>query len=270
MSNEVKKQLIRYLLEEAFAGNFVPLEEHSGLHESIPMLRHLAENTLDRSISFPFQFVADNWIVTVARRSYTSISPIFGFDVGQQRITYDVLYLHQFDEGEIIQEHLQADVMSVMHQLGFDMPGAPSASDVVYTTSAHDLSDTDPQKAIELVRTTLEDIVYSDGNFDFLRDHPAYEILIPDLEMRKAMSPDAEATFPLMVSDGEWVACRSFWKQSFVGEMFGTQANGKYVEFETLNIDRVIDGKIVEHHEFPDTPSMMRQLGMPEQHSDKN
>ena len=108
MSDEAKKQLIRYLLEEAFAGNFTPLERHRGLHESIPMLRHLNENTSDRALSFPFQFVANDWIVTVARRSYTSISPIFGFDAGQQQVTYDVLHFHHFDQEEIILEHLQA------------------------------------------------------------------------------------------------------------------------------------------------------------------
>jgi len=261
MDDKAKKQLIRYLLEEAFASNLVPLEEHRGLRDSIPMLQHLGENTSDRSMSFPFQFVANDWIVTVARRSYTSISPIFGFDVGQQHVTYDVLYLHQFDQEEVILEYSQADVMSVMQQLGFDMPGAPTASDATYPASQTDLSDAEPAKAIELVRTTLERIVHSDGNFEFLRDHPAYEAIIPDLEMRKAMSPDAEATFPLMISDGEWVACRSFWRQSFVGEMFGTQADGKYIEFETLNLDRIINEKIVDHREFPDTPSMMRQLG---------
>jgi predicted ester cyclase len=261
MSDEAKKQLIRYLLEEAFASNFTPLEAHRGLRESIPMLQHLSENTSDRALSFPSQFVANDWVVTVARRSYTSISPIFGFDVGQQHVTYDVLHLHQFDQEEIIFEYLQADFMSVMHQLGFDMPGAPPASDAIYPTSSYDLPNAEPEKAIELVRTTLEAIVHSEGDFDFLKDHPAYEAIIPDLEMRKAMSPDAEATFPLMVSDGEWVAYRSYWKQSFVGEMFGTQANGKYIEFQTLGLDRVADGKIVEHREFPDIPSMMRQLG---------
>jgi len=43
--------------------------------------------------------------------------------------------------------------------------------------------------------------------------------------------------------------------------MFGTQADRIYVEFEALNLDRVVNGKIVDHREFPDTPSMMRQLG---------
>lgn len=264
MEDKVKKQLIRYLLEEAFAGNFAPLEGHRGLRESIPMLRQLSENTSDRAISFPFQFVADDWIVTVARRSYTSTSPIFGFDEGQSHVTYDVLHFHQFDQEEIVLEYLQADIMSVMQQLGFDMAGAPSAAEAIYPVSSPERPAVEPDRAIELVRTTLENIVHSEGNFDFLKDHPAYEAIIPDLEMRKAMSPDAEVTFPLMVSDGEWVACRSFWKQSFVGEMFGTQANGKYIEFETLSLDRIADGRIVEHREFPDIPSMMRQLGPPQ------
>jgi len=263
MSDEAKKQLIRYLLEEAFAGNFAPLEEHRGLRESIPMLRHLNENSSDRALSFPFQFGANDWMVTVARRSYTSNSPIFGFDASQQQVTYDVLHFHQFAQEEIILEYLQADIMSVMHQLGFDMPGAPSASNTIYTPSSYELPDAESEKAIELVRTTLEAIVQSEGSFDFLKDHPAYEVIIPDLEMRKAMSPDAEVTFPLMISDGEWVAFRSYWKQSFIGEVFGIQADGKYIEFEVLHLDRVVNGKIVEHREFPDLPSMMRQLGMP-------
>lgn len=261
MSDETKKQLIRYLLEEAFAGNFVPLEDHRGLQASIPMLRHLCENTSDRGLSFPFQFVANDWIVTVVRRSYTSSSSIFGFDTGQEHVTYDVLHLHQFEQEEIIDEYVQVDFMSVMHQLGFNMPGAPSVLQAIYPVSSQELPDTEPEKAMELVRTTLESIVYSDGNFDFLKEHPAYEVIIPDLEMRKAMSPDAEVTFPLMVSNGEWVAYRSFWKQSFVGEMFGTQTTGKYVEFDAFGLDRVVNGKIVDHREFPDTPSMMRQLG---------
>lgn len=261
MPDEANKQLIRYMLEEAFAGNFAPLQGHRGLRDSIPMLQHLCDNTSDRELSFPFQFVANDWVVTVARRSYTSNSSIFSFDASQKHVTYDVLHFHQFDQEEITCEYMQADVMSVMHQLGFDMPGTPSASTATYPASSQELLNLEPQKMIELVRTTLENIIHSDGNFDFLEEHPAYEAIIPDLEMRKAMSPDAEVTFPLMVSDGEWVACRSFWKQSFIGEMFGAHANGKYVEFETLSLDRIINGKIVDHREFPDLASMMRQLG---------
>ena len=45
MNTEQMQQIIRHNMQESFAGNLKPLEAHPGLHEVIPTVRYIIENT---------------------------------------------------------------------------------------------------------------------------------------------------------------------------------------------------------------------------------
>lgn len=59
--------------------------------------------------------------------------------------------------------------------------------------------------------------------------------------------PDLRLTIELQIGEGEWVATRITAKGTHAGEWMGMRPTGKALEFTGVNLDRVVDGKIVEH-----------------------
>jgi len=63
----------------------------------------------------------------------------------------------------------------------------------------------------------------------------------------RATYPDIHLSIDHQIVDGEWVATCYTMKGTNLGEYMGISPSGKTVEIKGINIDRVVDGKIVEH-----------------------
>jgi predicted ester cyclase len=59
--------------------------------------------------------------------------------------------------------------------------------------------------------------------------------------------PDLELTIEDQISEGEWVATVYSVTGTFKEEWFGMQPTGMPITFTGVNMDRVKDGKIIEH-----------------------
>ena len=59
--------------------------------------------------------------------------------------------------------------------------------------------------------------------------------------------PDLHLTIEQQIAEGEWVATRVTARGTHTGEWLGIRPTGKKLEFTGVNLDRVVDGKIVEH-----------------------
>ena len=64
-----------------------------------------------------------------------------------------------------------------------------------------------------------------------------------------------------MMADGNLEAARAIVAGTHKGELMGVAATGKSVEFESIDIIRVDDGKVAEHWGVTDTMSLKQQLG---------
>jgi steroid delta-isomerase-like uncharacterized protein len=112
----------------------------------------------------------------------------------------------------------------------------------------------------------------SSGNFDALR-----EIVSPDYVVHpdEAQGPDGLAemvqgyrdaladlsvTIEHQFTEGDYVATRSTIRGRHAGELMGTPATGREVEFTCLTISRCSDGKIDEEWELVDVGGLMRQV----------
>jgi steroid delta-isomerase-like uncharacterized protein len=62
------------------------------------------------------------------------------------------------------------------------------------------------------------------------------------------------------IADGDRVAARAVWEGTHSGEMRGMPPTGKRIRISAFIIDRIQDGKIVEHWSLFDQMSMMQQL----------
>ena len=59
--------------------------------------------------------------------------------------------------------------------------------------------------------------------------------------------PDLHVTIEQQIAEGEWVVSRITARGTHQGAWMGIAPTGKKVEITGVNIDRVVDGRIVEH-----------------------
>ena len=79
--------------------------------------------------------------------------------------------------------------------------------------------------------------------------------------MREAFPDVRLKSIEPMMTDGNLEAARTIVAGTHEGELMGVAATGKSVEFESIDIIRVEDGKVAEHWGVTDTLSLMQQLG---------
>jgi len=59
--------------------------------------------------------------------------------------------------------------------------------------------------------------------------------------------PDLHLTIEQQIAEGEWVVSRVTMRGTHRGEWMGIEPTGEPVEITAVNIDRVVDGRILEH-----------------------
>jgi predicted ester cyclase len=59
--------------------------------------------------------------------------------------------------------------------------------------------------------------------------------------------PDLKLVIENQISEGDWVATVYSVSGTFTDEWFGMKPSGKTITFTGVNVDRIKDGKIIEH-----------------------
>ena len=59
--------------------------------------------------------------------------------------------------------------------------------------------------------------------------------------------PDLELCVEQQIAEGEWVASKVTMHGTHTGEWMGIQPTGRKLTISAVNIDRVVDGRIIEH-----------------------
>ncbi len=115
MTNDEKMALVRELL---VSGDIEAARRHPGLIETIPMLQILSAAFSGREVNIPLQFCAGDWVATRAVFQQTHTGAFMGVPATHKRVEHEVLFFHRVVDGRIVQQHSQADVVSMMQQLG--------------------------------------------------------------------------------------------------------------------------------------------------------
>jgi steroid delta-isomerase-like uncharacterized protein len=74
--------------------------------------------------------------------------------------------------------------------------------------------------------------------------------------------PDFRVTIEELVAEGDKVAVRRSYEGTHRGELLGIPATGKRLQFGSISIFRLADGRIAEHWEQLDRLALMQQLGV--------
>ncbi len=85
--------------------------------------------------------------------------------------------------------------------------------------------------------------------------------------MKYAMSifrafPDGYHVLEEVIAEGDKVVTRGIFRGTHQGELMGISPTNKQIEFSVVHIDRIINGKVVEHWGQADVFGMMQQLGI--------
>jgi steroid delta-isomerase-like uncharacterized protein len=136
-------------------------------------------------------------------------------------------------------------------------------------------SSNSSEAAKAVVRQNTEE-VQSRGNFelfeelfadDFL-DHTPQPNRTPDKDgarelyhMLRAAFPDFHAVIHWQTADGELVTTYKTYHGTHEGTFLGVAPTGRKVQFETVDVMRVHNGKITEHWGVANLFSLMQQLG---------
>ena len=74
--------------------------------------------------------------------------------------------------------------------------------------------------------------------------------------------PDGRHEFDFVVAEGDSVATIGHYRGRHEGELMGVPGTGNEVSFTVMHVDRVEDGRIVEHRGIGDINTMWSQLGV--------
>ena len=79
--------------------------------------------------------------------------------------------------------------------------------------------------------------------------------------MFRSAIPDLRVVVEDIIAEGDKVAVRYTLEGTHEGELFGVPPTGKRVSIKSISVERVSDGKIIEHWRVTDSLDMMQQLG---------
>ncbi len=74
--------------------------------------------------------------------------------------------------------------------------------------------------------------------------------------------PDLHGTIEDIIAEGDKVVDRMTCEGTHQGVFMGAPPTGKRVKWSFIDINRIVDGKVVEHWAEVDTMGMMQQLGL--------
>jgi steroid delta-isomerase-like uncharacterized protein len=93
---------------------------------------------------------------------------------------------------------------------------------------------------------------------------PGPEGVIEVVSMFRSAMPDLEVVIEDMIAEGDKVATRYALEGTHKGHLFGVAPTGRHLSIKSMTVERLSEGKIVEHWRVTDELDMMRQLGVSE------
>jgi predicted ester cyclase len=129
--------------------------------------------------------------------------------------------------------------------------------------------------AIDVVRRNTEE-VQSDGDFELFEDlfdddfvdHTPQPGTTPDKDGVRVLYQRLREAFPDFHADIQWqsaagdlVTTYKVYRGTQTGDFLGVAPTGRPVEFETVDVMRVVNGKITEHWGVGNLLKVMIQIG---------
>ncbi len=99
------------------------------------------------------------------------------------------------------------------------------------------------------------------GHWAALEAHPGLYETRESVPMLHAAFPDMQTTMEQEIVAGDMITTVVTVRATHQKEFLGIPATGKQVSFMVIRLDRIVDGKIVDHWALPDFFSLLQQIG---------
>ena len=99
------------------------------------------------------------------------------------------------------------------------------------------------------------------GDWTIFDTHPGLAETREHLPHMLAAFPDMHHNIEAEMSDGEFIACVMTVHATHQGPYMGISPTGREVRFMLLWIERIVDGKVIQHWALPDFLSLFQQIG---------
>ncbi len=113
-----------------------------------------------------------------------------------------------------------------------------------------------PQQVVRQVMSAFDS-----GDWTIFDAHPGLSETRQHLPHLRAAFPDMQHSIETELSEGEFIACVMTVHATHQGPYMGIAPTGRQVRFMLLWIERVVDGKVIQHLALPDFMSIFRQIG---------
>lgn len=202
----------------------------------------------------------------------TQRAPFNGIPATNKSATFEAFDIFRVSGGKITEIWGIADFLGLLTQLGVVPSSGPPPVTPPVSTAPKGTADLGANRAVAL---RFYDI-FNAGNFDAFGqivapdaiDHePApgqtqgLEGLKVALTGFKVAFPDLKVTPQDTIAEGDKVVVRSVSKGTNTGSFAGIPASGKPVVLESIDIDRIVNGKIVEVWHIEDLFGVLIQIG---------
>ena len=104
--------------------------------------------------------------------------------------------------------------------------------------------------------------IFDHNDATILDEHPGVSETVAEMSRRANAFPDLGVTVETIIADEDKVAYLALAKGTHLGTFAGVPATGKPIEYQVIGLDRLENGRIVEHHANGDFLSVLRQLGV--------
>jgi predicted ester cyclase len=99
------------------------------------------------------------------------------------------------------------------------------------------------------------------GDWAWLEQHPGLYETRQHFPQLLAAFPDLHHIFEQEIVSGAMITTIVTAQGTHQKEFFGIPATGNKVSFMVIELDRIVDGKIIEHWALPDFFSLLKQIG---------
>ncbi len=106
MSAEQNKAIVRHMLHDLWGGNLEILNDHPGLHESIPFITELMASVDFSSQEIVQQLADGEWVVTRFLSTGVNNRDFMGRPAGTEGHV-ETIMLHRIEDGLIVEQRAQ-------------------------------------------------------------------------------------------------------------------------------------------------------------------
>ena len=111
----------------------------------------------------------------------------------------------------------------------------------------------------QVVRQVMS--AFDSGDWTIFDAHPGLSETRQHLPHLRAAFPDMHHSIEVELREGEFIACVMTVQATHQGPYMGIAPTGREVRFMLLWIERIVDGKVIQHWALPDFLSLFQQIG---------